>query len=218
MSEQVLKFRGDDGPTLGAVLTELKRTGCAIMLAGESRVAREAMSQRLFGSPAVDRHRVLVTPNGDYPTEPWLPNGVARDAVEAVSLSSGERSVATARPQQDDLNRRLRDLDTAISLGPGEFDPGVLRVGVHTADALAETYGREAALSFLSSTFERVRDRRGMAHVHLDGSTSDPLFGHVEPLVDAIVEARVPKSRRPEQRWYIPEYGYTNWVLISPGH
>lgn len=218
MSDHVLKFRGGDGPALGAVLSELKRTGCAILLAGESRVAREAMSQRLFGSPAVDRHRVLVTPNDDYPTEPWLPNGVARDAVETVSYSSGERSVATASPQETDLDGTCRELDTAISLNPYEFESGVLRTGVHTADALAETYGREAALSFVSSVFERVRDKQGMGHVHLDGSTADPLFGHLEPLVDAVVEVRVPKSRQPEQRWYIPEYGYTNWVLISPGH
>jgi hypothetical protein len=66
--------------------------------------------------------------------------------------------------------------------------------------------------------FERVRDIQGMGHVHLNGSTDHPLFGHVEPLVDAVVEVRVPKTREPEQRWYIPEYGYTNWVLISPDH
>jgi hypothetical protein len=217
MSDRVLKFRGGGGPALGAVLSELKRTGCAILLAGESRVAREAMSQRLFGSPTVDRHRVFVTPNDDYPTEPWLPRGVARDAVETVSYSSGERSIATASPQATGLDGTLRELDTAISLNPYEFESGVLRTGVHTADALAETYGREAALSFVSSVFERVREKRGMGHVHLDGSTADPLFGHLESLVDAVVELRVPKSRQPEQRWYIPEYGYTNWVLISPG-
>ena len=218
MTDHVLKFRGDDGPTLGAVLSELKRTGCALMVIGESRVAREAMSRRLFGASTVDRHRVLVTPNGGYPTDPWLPSGIARDAVETVSLSSGERSATTAAPQNDELDRMLRKLDAAISMSPYEFDPGVLRVGVHTADALAETYGREAAVSFVSSVFDRVRERRGMGHVHLDGTTADPLFGHFEALVDANVEVRLPKSRRPEQRWYIPEYGYTNWVTISPGH
>jgi hypothetical protein len=218
MSDHVLKFRGDDGPTLGAVLSELKRTGCAIMVTGESRVAREAISRRLFGASTVDRHRVLVTPNDGYPTDPWLPNGIARDAVETVSLSSGERSVTTASPQDGELDRAFQTLDTAISTSPYELTPGVLRVGVHTADAIAETYGREAAVSFVSSVFNRVREDRGMGHVHLDGTTADPLFGHFEPLADAIVEVRVPKSRRPEQRWYIPEYGYTNWVMISPGH
>jgi hypothetical protein len=218
MTDHVLQFRGDDGPTLGAVLTELKRTGCAIMLAGESQVAREAMSRRLFGAPDADRHRILVTPNDDYPTEPWLPNGIAHGAVETVSVSSGERSVAVPTPQSSELDSTLHDLDTARTRSPYEFGPGVLRVGVHTADALAETYGRETALSFVESVFERVRDTRGMGHVHLDGSTDHPLFGHVEPLVDVVVEVRVPKTREPEQRWYVPDYGYTDWVLLSPDH
>lgn len=218
MTDHVLKFRGDDGPTLGAVLAELKRTGCAIMLAGESRVAREAMSQRLFGAPTADRHRVLVTPNEDYPTEPWLPNGVPADDAAVVSLSSSERSAATAVPHSGELDRTLREFDSAVSLSEHAFAPGVLRVGIHTADALAESYGRETALSFISSVFDRVREKRGMAHVHLDGSTDDPLFGHVDQLVDAVVEVRFPKTREPEQRWYIPEYGYTNWVLICPDH
>jgi hypothetical protein len=218
MSDHALQFRGDDAPTLGAVLTELKRTGCRILLAGESQVAREAMSRRLFGAPDVDRHRVLLTPNDDYPTEPWLPNGIARDTVETVSVSAGERSVATSAPRPTDLDSTLRALESALQKSPYEFGPGVLRVGIHTADVLTETYGRETALSFIGSVFERVRDRRGMGHVHLDGTTAHPLFGYVERLVDAVVEVRVPKTRQPEQRWYIPEYGYTNWVLISPDH
>jgi hypothetical protein len=219
MSEHVLQFRGDDAPTLGAVLTELKRTGCTIMLAGGSRVAREAMSQRLFGSPRADRHRVLVTPNREYPTEPWLPTGIARDTVETVTLDSPDRSVAaTATPDGSDLGRAHDRLVSAIAKSPYEFEPGVLRVGVHTADALVDSHGREATRSFLASVFETVRDRRGMGHVHLGTDPDADLFGLVKPLTDATVEVRFPDDRQLQQRWYIPEYGYTNWVSLSPQH
>jgi hypothetical protein len=219
MSDRAMRFRGDDGPALGAVLTELKRSGCAVMLAGESRVAREAMSQRLFGSPVVNRHRVLVTPNGDYPTEPWFPNGIARDAVETVAVASQNRSAATVARCDDDELARARDrVDAAIARSRFDFDPGVLRVGVHTAAALTDAHGREPTQSFLQGVFETVRDHRGMGHVHLGTEPDDVLFGMVKPLVDATVEVRFPDGGEPQQRWYVPEYGYTNWVIISPHH
>jgi hypothetical protein len=219
MSDHVLQFRGDDAPTLGTVLSELKRTGCTIMLAGESRVAREAMSQRLFGSPTADRHRVLVTPNGDYPTEPWLPNGIDRDAVETVSIDSPDRSVAvSATTEARDLDRAHDRLVSAIEASPYECGPGVLRVGVHTATALADTHGQERARSFLDGICETVRDHQGMGHIHLGTDPDAGLFGLVKPLVDATVEVRFPDDSQPQQRWYIPEYGYTNWVLVSPQH
>jgi hypothetical protein len=219
MREHILQFRGDDTPDLGAVLSELKRTGCAIMVAGESRVAREAMSQRLFGSPTVDRHRVLVTPSEEYPTEPWLPNGVDRNAVETISVDSPDRSVAvSAAPDGSELDRARDRLVSVIEASPYELDPGALRVGVHTAAGLTDAHGKESTRSFLEGVFETVRSHRGMGHVHLGTDPDADLFGMVKPLVDGIVEVRFPEGSQPQQRWYIPEYGYTNWVLISPHH
>jgi hypothetical protein len=223
MTVRALKFRGDDAPSLSDVLAKLKRTGCTILVAGESRMAREAMSQRLFGAPDVPRHRVLLAPNGDYPVEPWLPRGVSPSHVKTVSVCERDRSATAAHPdapspQSIDLDTALDELHAAIADWSHRFDPGVLRVGVHTADTLAEAYGREQALSFLEDVFERVRNRRGMGHVYLDQPTEHPLVDDVEPLVDAVVEVRFPDTHQPEQRWYIPQYGYTNWVQISPSH
>jgi hypothetical protein len=219
MTDHDVQFRGDDAPTLGAVLAELKRTGCTIMLAGKSRVAREAMSQRLFGAPDADRHRVLVTPNEEYPTDPWLPNGIDRDAVETVSVDSPDRSVAvTTDPDGSTLDRAHDRLVSAIEASPYDFDPGVLRVGMHTATALTDTYDRETTRAFFETAFETVREHRGMAHVHLGIDPDAKLFGMLKPLVDATVEVRFPEDSQPQQRWYLPEYGYTNWVLISPRH
>ncbi len=223
MTIRELTFRGDDTPPLGTVLGELKREGCAVMIVGESRMAREAMSQRLFGAPDKDRHRVLLTPNGDYPVEPWLPRGVSPSRVRTVSVRESERSATATRPDSPepraaDLDTALEELDTAIADTQYPFDPGVLRIGVHTADALAEAYGREQALSFLEDVIERVRSRRGMGHVHLNQPAEHPMVGEFEPLVDALVEVRFPDTYQPEQRWYIPQYGYTTWVQISPSH
>jgi len=223
MTIREVTFRGDDAPSLGAVLAELKREGCAVLIAGGSRMAREAMSQRLFGAPDRERHRVLLTPNGDYPVDPWLPRGVCRSRLKTVSVRESERSVTAARPaspdpRATDLDAALDELDAAIADSPYRFDPGVLRIGVHTADALTEAYGREQALSFLADVFERVRNRRGMGHLHLTQPAEHPLVDEIEPLVDALVEVRFPDTHQPEQRWYIPRYGYTNWVQISPSH
>jgi hypothetical protein len=223
MTIRELTFRGDDTPPLGTVLGQLKRDGCAVLIVGESRMAREAMSQRLFGALDKDRHRVLLTPNGDYPVEPWLPRGVCQSRLETVSVSESERSATATRPDSlgprpTDLDAALDELDAAIADSPYPFDPGVLRIGVHTADALAEAYGRDQALSFLEDVFERVRTRRGMGHLHLGQPAAHPLVDELEPLVDALVEVRFPDTYQPEQRWYIPQYGYTNWVQISPSH
>jgi hypothetical protein len=189
------------------------------MVAGESRVAREAMSQRLFGSPTMDRHRVLVTPNEEYPTEPWLPNGVDRHAVETISVDSSDRSVAvSATPNGSELDRAHDRLVSVIEVSPYELDPSALRVGVHTAAGLTDAHGRESTQSFLGDVFETVRSHRGMGHIHLGAEPDGDLFGMVKPLVDATVEVRFPENSQPQQRWYIPEYGYTNWVLISPHH
>lgn len=218
MSERGLRFRGDHGPTLGAVLTKLKQEGCVIVVAGESRIAREAMSQRLFGAPDADRHRVLVTPSDDYPVEPWLPNAVPATAVETVTIPTTDRSAAATSVAIDGLDRAVGAVESAVAATDDELDPAVLRLGVHTVASLVDTHGREQALEFLRSVFEIVHENRGMGHVHLGVDTDDPLFGLVDPFVDATVEVRLPDGGSPEQRWYIPEYGYTDWVLISPRH
>ncbi|MFC5367652.1 DUF7504 family protein [Salinirubrum litoreum] len=122
----------------------------------------------------------------------------------------------TAEPSTTALDRLRSDLSDVISdYQSDRLEPGEVRVGVTSADALASKYGRTELLSFVRTATALIRGVRGLGHLQL-GQSRD---GDLVPLLDDLFDARVDVRKQPglpaEQRWHVPGYGTTEWIRIE---
>lgn len=220
--------RGDeDDSDLGAVLDELKSAGCAVLVTGTASEACQAASRRLFGDPSQRRRRVLVTHETGPDADRWLPAGVSvtDDDTELLSPALVDRGTASQSTGVDDapaadatggLDRVRTDLSDVVSgFQSDRLEPGEVRVGITSADALASKYGRDDLLSFVRTATTLVRGVRGLGHLQLGQS----LDGDLVPLLGDLFDARVDVRHQPglpaEQRWHVPGYGTTEWIRIE---
>jgi hypothetical protein len=224
-------FRGEDDRDLGAVLDELKSAGCAVLVTGTAPEACVAASRKLFGDPGQRRRRVLVTHETGPDADRWLPEGASvTDDTELLSPPLVGRDTASKSPAGDDsvptdeptvggdvsLDRLRNDLSDVISgYQSDRLEPGEVRVGITSADALASKYGRDELLSFVRTATALIRGVRGLGHLQLGQSRDGDLVPLLEDLFDARVEVRQQPGLPAEQRWHVPGYGTTEWIRIE---
>lgn len=222
------------------VLSRLKDGGCNLLVTGEVGTdVTDAMSRRLLGASDHPRKRVVVL--ADRPgvdADRILPGGidVADPGVVVVDHSPCTRGGATAARREtvrrapgtdiscDDatagrrgadrlqweLCATLADLETAA----GGFEPAELRLALVSLRSLLDRYGEEAVERLVRGVRAHVAGVSGMAHYHLPLADDAPAVRRLAPLFDARIELRVESGLPPEQRWHLPDVGYSPWIRI----
>ncbi|WP_129114415.1 DUF7504 family protein [Halegenticoccus tardaugens] len=215
----------EEGVTLGAVLSRLKRNGCNLLVTGAvAETASARATRRLLGSPTEHRERIIVlTDSSRDLLDERLPAGVTLDHphVRLVDRRGGERSCVRKGSGADPAagDDSLAHLQRQLVRFVGELDheslsPATLRLSLDSLSAVLERYDEETVVRFLRVVTALVRGARGMGHFHLPLPDDDPQVRSLAPLFDARVELRRRGSMQPEQRWHVPEYGVTEWVGI----
>jgi hypothetical protein len=228
MRDSEPEHRDEDDSDLGTVLDDLKSAGCALLVTGTEMEACLATSRRLFGDPSQRRRRVLVTHETGPDADRWLPAGVSvtDDDTELLSPSLVDRGTASRSGDADDsptpdpsaagLGRLRTDLSDVISgYQSDRLEPGEVRVGITSADALASRYGRDELLAFVRTATALIRGVRGMGHLQLGQSLDGDLVPLLEDLFDARVDVRKQPGLPAEQRWHVPDYGTTEWIRVE---
>lgn len=182
---------------LPQVLDRLKRNGGNVLVLGTDTAAQEAVCDRLQGSDADDRYRVLVRATGEPVDKSAAQTAVMQDSDDLRSLAS---SVVEA-------------VDGFESSTAG-FSPGQLRVCVESLQELVTNHGREAVFRLLHVLGARVGRADGIGHYHLHTGPGEQTAGLLEPLFDAVLEVRATEERL-EQRWRIDEANLeTDWLSL----
>lgn len=225
MGDSAPERRDEDDSDLGAVLDELKSAGCAVLVTGTASEACEAASRRLFGDPSQRRRRVLVTHETGPDADRWLPEGVSVTDADTELLSPplvdrgtasrpvGDTPAVDATEGLDSLRTNLSDIISGYQ--SDRLDPGEVRVGITSADALASKYGRDELLLFVRTATALVRGVRGLGHLQLGQSLDGDLVSLLDDLFDARVDVRQQPGLPAEQRWHVPGYGTTEWIRIE---
>jgi hypothetical protein len=119
-------------------------------------------------------------------------------------------------PSTTALDRLRNELSDVISSYQSDrLEPGEVRVGITSADALASRYGRGELLSFVRTATALIRGVRGLGHLQLGQSREGDLVPLLEDLFDARVDVRKQPNLPAEQRWHVPRYGTTEWIRIE---
>jgi hypothetical protein len=209
MSGDRRAVKGEHGPSAVALLPRFKRDGCNLLVSGAvSASTANRASQRLLGSPDLDRKRVLVRTSESEPVDGLLPPGVSaadRDVrvVQHSTPSDGGDSLAA-------LSRRVAEAVTAFdSLSP-PLVGGELRLVVTSLDSLLADYGVRATERFLRSVTDAVSSVRGMGHYRYPGPRAELSSLPTERLFDAFVDLR--DTPATEQRLSIPPSRSTDWL------
>lgn len=214
-------------------LQELKRSGSALLLTGDTTVSARAYASRAFFGQVdepVRRGRVLVQTAPDSFPEVFLPNEVSpRDdgvrvfnlptATSARSVSS--TSYATSEPQSagsglETVAQEVCECTTELLNIDGHDS---VRVGVTSLVPLLDCSNTEAVKAFLGTVGERVRDHSGMAHFHLPLPDDAPTVRDLAPVADARVELRTSENGTIESRWHLPgvDIDEPAWVTLRRG-
>ncbi|MFC5970923.1 hypothetical protein ACFPYI_06215 [Halomarina salina] len=205
-------------------LTELKQSGCRLLLTGDvETTVRACESRSLFGS-ADGRHRIVgVTDVGDGVVADHLPTSCAvgssdLDLVRRSAVRSSASRAAQGQPAADSTQPFRRRLVDAIAQHRATRTPGPseLRVGVATLRPLLDDHGLDATRRFVGVVGGETVRSRGMAHFHLgmpSGTTASDALLHV---VDVHVELRRARDGTPEHRWTLLNYGeQTGWLPMD---
>jgi len=232
MSSLQPRIRGEDSPSeFDAVLRQLKRDGCHLLVTGDvdGEVAGRA-TRRLLGDPNRERERVLaVTDATADHVDHCLPAGVRRTDpdVWVADPTGSQRSVpadaADVELPADCADRSaLGRLRAELVQAVGFFDdvrnglsPAELRVGVTSVTPLLDAHDRGTVGRFLRAVGAIVRGVDGMAHAHLSLPDDHPTVDDLSPLFDARIELRRREGLVPEQRWHVPKHDITSdWTKL----
>lgn len=226
--------RADAGATsFRERLQELKRSGSAILLTGETTVpARAYASRAFFGrvDEPVRRGRILIRTTPDSFPEVFLPNEVSpgdKD-VRVISLptATSVRSVSSASYDESEqrliddglgpVTREVREL-TAELLKVENLDS--VRVGVTSLVPLLNRFDAEAVETFLGTVAADVRDYGGMAHFHLPLPDDASAVRDLASLADARVELRTGEDGTIESRWHLSGTDIDDpaWITLRRG-
>lgn len=198
-------------PAVASLLPHLKRGGCNLLVAGDvSEATVSRATQRLLGSPDVERKRILVrTADAPSPTD-LLPVGV-RDDDDTVRVVD----YGAARSDGDSL----RQLERGVSAAVDEFRTartplvgGELRLSVTSLDSLVDGFDPDAVEQFLRRTTRLVGEARGMGHYCYRGPRTDLSDLPLDRLFDGFIDLR--DRTRPEQRLSVPSLATTDWVAL----
>ena len=211
-----------ESATFAHALGELKRNGSTILLVGEgANDAHSTACRRLIGESSSDtQYRLVVTAS-----EPIC--SITSDSVGAVDHSHSDESmviehnVSDGDEEADEEARSLGELGMAAIEAINEFDaeadglaPSELRVCVDSLVPLLEAHSAESVFRVMHMTTSRIRQVKGMGHVHLPLDRDHEVVNLFEPLFDAIVEVRTDIDV-PKQRWHLRHHETTSeWVDI----
>lgn len=199
---------GGGEPAVVEALPRLKREGCNLLVTGAvSEATTCRATRRLFGSPTIERKRILVRTADAPAVGDLLPTGV--DASDPSVRIIDASAYAAERDSLDALG-------SAVSAAVDEFGShstplvgGELRLSVVSLDSLVVAYDFASVERFLRRITETVSTVRGMGHYRYSGSRDDATFPR-DSLFDGVVDLR--ERGRPEQRLSVPEAGPTDWL------
>ena len=211
-----------ESATFAHALGELKRNGSTILLVGEGAgAAHSTACRRLIGESSSDtQYRLVVT--ASEPICAIVPNSA--DAVDHPHSDKPmviEHAVSSGNAGIDGEIRSLGELGMAVIEAINEFDaeadglePSELRVCIDSLVPLLETHSAESVFRVVHMTTSRIRQVKGMGHVHLPLDRDHDTVNLFEPLFDAMVEVRTDVDA-PKQRWHLRHHEATSeWVDI----
>lgn len=215
--------RGVGGDTFGALLDRLKRRGTSVLVVGDlSPELERTMSRRMMGHPRERRYRLLALLKPDADRSRWFPDGVEpRDewvrVLDRAGLARGAAASAPGadagpKPPADRLADDVADWVATVDR-EADPDPGQLRVGVASLDALEAVAGRRGASDVASTVHELMRRHGGLAHLYFPRPRDSVAVEHVAVWADVVVEVRT-AAGRPEQRWILQDELETSWFPI----
>lgn len=195
--------RGDGVPESTAFsqeLSELKQTGCNLLVVGDGVVHKHAC-RHLLGDGG-SRRRVFVFTQGTPVCACALDSldGIDReivryDAGESQDADSDERSLSQLGT---DTVGKIGDLEARA----GGFAPAELRLCFDSLGPLFVEHDPERLFRLLHVVTSRVRRANGIGHYHLRVDRTSDHVNLLEPLFDGLVEVRTVNGK-PEQRWHL---------------
>jgi hypothetical protein len=226
-----------DGRALERSLSEMKRSGSAILVVGAvPHDAYVRVSRQMLGAGGESRRRVLVVPQGERervgerlrdtgsldPSYARVLAATADTRNGAAAASGGAATSPTGPPVERveaspaALGAATTTAIEALEEAAGGLAPAELRVGVDVVPTLLSEHGREAAFGFLHVLANQVRHHDGMGHVRLPRERSAEVVRTLAPLFDALLELRV-NGVGLEQRWHLTEEGLvSDWLPVGP--
>lgn len=227
-------------------LATLKRDGCAVLVRGDPRGADVVCDRLLGEPGLDRRHVFVSTANPERALDRYEPREVSASRLGLVDASSGRytRSAAAASghdagtlPDRDatpawrttvedraDFPAVLAAVEDHVDRllpVPGAAAPGELRLCLDNLDALLDAVDgdeatREELFTFLHLLTTQVRERDGIAHVHVATGVSDELVALYEPLFDATVEAETQSAGTVRQKWRLHDSGLESaWLTLD---
>jgi hypothetical protein len=199
---------GERGQSAVELLPQLKREGCNLLISGSvSEATANYATQRLFGSPDIERQRVLVRTEDATPVSELLPAG--------ISLTDADVRVVQYRADDDEdalasLARRITETVDAADSRSSPLLSAELRLVVTSLKPIIVDHDVLAAEQFLRSVTDAVSDVRGMGHYRYDGPRAGLSALPIERLFDAFVDLR--DRPHTEQRLSIPHRRSTGWL------
>ncbi|GAA0653516.1 DUF7504 family protein [Salarchaeum japonicum] len=229
--------------SFAARLADLKRTGCAVLVRGDTR-GTNGVCDRLLGDPSLDRRSVVVsTSDADRALTVRDGRDLSSDQFGVVDASGGEytRSAVAASgstaalPEPDaaqtwrttvDDRTAFPDVLAAIDdhidrLFPRDPGAGELRVCLHTLDALLDAVDggettEEDLFRFLQLLTARVRESDGILHAHVAAGIPERHLAVYEPLFDATIDAESRPGGGVRQKWRLHDSGLESaWLTLD---
>lgn len=208
-----------DGATFAQALDDLKRNGSNVLLVGaEATRAHTAVCRRLAGESS-PHYRLVVGASDPICTaesEFTCEDDGGRDTrvIEHPAWSRDDAPTGEPGESIGELGTAVIEAINEFETEAGGLDASELRVCIDSVVPLLESHSTESVFRLLHMTTSRIRQVRGMGHVHLPLETDHDAVNLFEPLFDAVVEVRTGVDV-PEQRWHLRSKGTTSeWVEI----
>jgi hypothetical protein len=202
--------------TFATALEDLKQRGSMLLVVGTGGNLG-AVCDKLRGDDG-DRRRLYLRTAGRS-ARPEADVGVpsrtvqygtdTRSASATAETGSGapDRVVASGLP---DLHAAVDEAVGALEPDAG-YGPGQLRVCVDGLETLFSRHDDARVFQFCHALRGRMRETRGMCHVHLPVAFDDDHVQVLSPLFDAVVEVRYGS----EQRWHLTDPDLTtDWLPL----
>lgn len=251
MATSECTYRGeDDGPPPDDLqrflnhLNELKATGCALLVVGDtSRELFTRASSQLLGDDDVTRHRVLAVtdatpgsvadrlPEASASPRPLAettrvlnhagaPRSVTASASSATAPKlAGIEETRIADPELAGLQSALCGAIDDVAADARRLEPADLRVGIDSLAPLLDHYDVDVVEQCLETVGDCVRAHDAMAHYVLPRDYDAEAVRRLLPAVDAAVELRAldPEAHDhdAQQRWCVPQLDIeTEWTPL----